>query len=358
MPATTRAPQPPNPEITGIETRVMRGHRVESRHVAVAAWIPRHGSSRLFGSSDPGTFLRSVAKPFQALALFETGVVEAFSLSDEEIAVVAASHAGESYHHELSASLLERGGYRLEDLQCGVHAPFSVSERIARVRSGAPFSVLGNNCSGKHAGMLLHARHIGADPRHYLDPDHPVQAAVRSILERFTGEPLAPERGGIDGCGAPTYHIPIGSIALAFSRLKDPEFLAEQRLCDAVTRLENAIRSHPRAFSGEGRVPFRLAPILDGLFLAKEGAEGLFAMWGESGALVIKSLDGHERGYRWALPALLEHLDAIDEDVHRRWLELDPPVVRNVSGARVGRIVVNVHTFQNTPKHSHPSRPK
>ena len=187
-----------------MRTLLYRGSQVESVHEAIGVAVTPRGQILLSHGVDSATMvcLRSVAKPFQTLALFEAGVVDRYQLTDEEISVVTASHAGEAYHLELVHGLLSRGSLTEDHLLCGTHAPFSPTERRRRVREGEAFSVLGNNCSGKHAGMLLHALHIGSTLEDYLEPQHPVQSAIRNVLENFLGESLGETQVAVDGCGA------------------------------------------------------------------------------------------------------------------------------------------------------------
>ena len=193
--------------------------------------------------------------------------------------------------------------------------------------------MLGNNCSGKHTGMLLFARQLGADLDGYLEPDHPVQVANRRVMERFFGLELPTSRRAVDGCGVPTYHVPIESVATGFAALGADR-------APAVERLHRALDAFPRATSGEGRLPWRFHPFLAPAFRSKEGAEGAIAVWGERGALVVKSQDGDLRGYRWALPELLAALGWLDADTVARWRDEDPPRVKNVAGRVVGRVEI------------------
>ncbi len=329
-----------------LRTLVHRGGCRESEHLAAAAVHPRQGTPFSFGAPDQSLFLRSLAKPFQSLALLAAGVDRTCSLSAEELAVISASHAGEEYHHRLVAGLLERNGLAASDLRCGTHEPFSRNERQRRLRAGEEFSPLGNNCSGKHAGMLLHARSLGVDLESYLAPEHPAQVAVRRLLEMFLGVTLDLARAGIDGCGSPTWSVPLSSVARGFARLGDERFLAELRLAAEAARLGAAIDAHPRAYSGEGRLPFQIRPFLGGRLRAKEGAEGGFALWGAEGAVVLKCLDGSDRGLRWVQPEILAGLGWIGRAEREAWQAADPPLVRNVAGHVVGRIAVEVPAFR------------
>jgi len=328
--------------IANIRTVVGRGSRDESHHEAVAVAAPIDGSTLFFGCADRGTYLRSVAKPFQALALLREGILETFSITPRELAVICSSHSGERIHRDLVYGLLARGGLSVDHLKCGIHSPFSRSEHNRIMAEGEMCDATCNNCSGKHTGMLLACVAQGYPTEGYLEPQHPVQRSIRAILELFTGEILDPSRLGIDGCGAPTYHVPIASMALAFRRLVDRDFLNRSGLHDRVDQIHDAIDSHPKAFSGEGRFPLRWSSLLRGKLRAKEGAEGVMAIWGPAGSLVIKSIDGNDRGLVHAVPWLLHRLHWIDEMTLEQWIQDQPQKVRNVAGRVVGEITVEV----------------
>jgi L-asparaginase II len=311
-------------------------------HEAVAIVAPVGGPVQIFGSADPGSYLRSIAKPFQALAMLRGGIGEAFSITPRELAVICSSHAGEKIHRELVCSLLARGGLSINHLDCGIHSPFSRSEHNRIIAGGGVFDATCNNCSGKHAGMLLACVAQGFPTAGYLEPDHPLQRSIRAMLELFTGEILDSSRLGIDGCGAPTYHMSLSAMARAFRNLGDIDFLARTGLQQRVAQIHDAIDAHPKVFSGEGRFPLRWSPFLRGQLRAKEGAEGVMAIWGAHGSLVIKTLDGNDRGLIHAIPTLLHRLHWIDDVTLKQWITEQPPQVRNVAGQVVGEIAIEV----------------
>ena len=325
-----------------LRTSIGRGSREESYHDAVAIVAPLGQPRRIYGASDPGTFLRSVAKPFQALAMLRAGIAETFSLTPRELAVICSSHAGERVHRELVRGLLKRGGLSESHLHCGIHPPFSRSERIRIIAAGELPDVTCSNCSGKHTGMLLSCVARGFPVEGYLDPDHPLQRSIRAVLELFSGEILDETRLGIDGCGAPTYFMPIAFIARSFRNLQDQQFLQRCGLEQRVQQIHDAIDAHPKAFSGEGRLPLRWSRFFRGSWRAKEGAEGVMAIWGPSGALIVKSLDGSDRGLIHAVPDLMHRMHWIDDTTLQQWKEDQPSVVRNVAGRVVGEITVTV----------------
>ena len=115
---------------------------------------------------------------------------------------------------------LERIGCTADDLECGAHLPYHQGAAEVLLRSGAAPTTLHNNCSGKHAGFLTVARHLGHPTAGYIRYDHPVQQQILGILETLTGLDLSDAPRGIDGCGIPVLGIPLGNLALAI-KLKD-----------------------------------------------------------------------------------------------------------------------------------------
>src|SRR6187549_4012623 len=165
---------------------VKRGAITESRHrghIVVAE--PDGHVVALLGAPHDVTFLRSSAKPFQALPLLVTGAAERFGFTDREVALACGSHNGEPIHTELAASMLRKIGLTADALKCGVHEPYSAEVANALKQRGEAPNVLQNNCSGKHAGMLALALHLGAPTETYDDPANPVQLAIGNIVSQF-----------------------------------------------------------------------------------------------------------------------------------------------------------------------------
>src|SRR5688572_18768668 len=166
---------------------VRRGGLTESRHRGHVVVIEPDGNIvASLGAPETVTFLRSSAKPLQALPLLVSGAAEKFGFTDKEVALACASHNGESIHTELAASMLEKIGLGPDALRCGIHEPYSL-EVAAKLRHlGQAPNVLQNNCSGKHAGMLAVAKHLGAPIENYESPENPVQKAIADAVSQFS----------------------------------------------------------------------------------------------------------------------------------------------------------------------------
>ena len=186
-----------------ILSKVMRGDFIESIHVAYGVAVDEKGDV-VYATGDPHylTCIRSSCKPFQASAAVKAGAVEAAGFSEDEIALMCASHNGEEVHVNTAKSMLSKLGFTPDNYCCGSHAPYDDASHHALIISGVAPSPLHNNCSGKHAGMLSLCKKLGADPKDYIDSDHPVQQAIIDQLKHLTG--LEKLSTAIDGCSAPT----------------------------------------------------------------------------------------------------------------------------------------------------------
>lgn len=282
-----------------------RGDRVESLHRVSVAVVDASG--RLLASSgnpEAATWWRSAAKPFQALALVEDAA-ERFGLTDEELALICASHSSEPRHLEVVAGLMEKVGIDEQDLSCGPHTPLSSAVAQAVARGSATPTPRWSNCSGKHTGMLALAKHHGWPLPGYHAAGHPVQERILQEIERWSGV----ERSGIglaiDGCTAVCFGLPLRAMALAYARLgvsRNP----------AARRLVQAMMAHPFLVAGTARLCTDLMTSWPGRIVAKVGAEGIYsaALPTQGWGIALKVEDGENRS---ASVALLEVLRQVLE---------------------------------------------
>lgn len=325
MPAT------PDP----VALRVLRGDHVESVHRAhVVVATPTGDVLASHGDPDRPVFLRSAAKPFQVVPLVTSGAVDALGITDDEIALACASHNGEPAHVDTARAFLEKAGVPEEAVTCGVHAPFPES---AKRRDGTN-SPLHNNCSGKHAAMLALARHLGSPLEGYQQPDHPVQQRIREVIVQLTGVPDGDLAQAVDGCGVPTYRVPLRAGATAVARLADPKHVGVD-LGEALDRVGAAMMAHPWHVAGTGRLDTDLADASHGL-VAKVGAEGVQAVANRHQllGLLLKVEDGARRAGAPVTVECLRQLGWLDaralETLGDHW----HPALRNHAGEVVGRL--------------------
>ena len=317
-------------------TRLRRGPGVESVHRG--AWVVTDTSGAVLdaaGDPDQPIFGRSATKSFQALPLLESGAADRFDFPDAAVATALASHSGETKHLSVVADALQRIGLDESALQCGPQQGLDteIPTRLA------------NNCSGKHAGFLAVATHLGDDPTRYLDPASTVQQLVRTAVgEMCNIEPDA-LGVGIDGCSAPTFQLPLRAIATGITRVANPERLDRKR-ADACRRMVASATAHPDLIAGRQRgadhqrICTELIAATGGRLFPKFGAEATFIVGvvGADAGLAIKIDDGAERGFHALLIDLLRRHDFIDDAERAALARWGDTTRRNWDGIPIGRI--------------------
>jgi L-asparaginase II len=319
---------------------VTRGSLVESRHRGAIAIARADGEFLLaLGDVTRPVYPRSAVKLLQAVPLVESGAADAFDLDDAALAVACASHSGDRLHVEAVRSLLAKAGLDESLLACGAHWPISESATRELLKEGMRPTPIHNNCSGKHAGMLATAVHLGLDPKGYERPDHQVQTAIARVLSETCGVPLQPDAMGIDGCSVPTFALPLAALARGFARVGSGEGLPPPR-ADAKRRLMQACFAAPVLVAGEGRFDTEVMRALAPACLIKGGAEGVHcAALPELGlGIALKIDDGAKRGTELALAATLAALLSAAKKALRDQIESE---IETLRGARAGRIAAS-----------------
>jgi L-asparaginase II len=286
-----------------IVVEVTRGAIVEARHVVHAVAV-RDGRIELAaGDPDLVTFLRSSAKPLQALP-----VVRACpELDDEELALACASHLAAPEQLAVVRRILADAPAREDELECGPDP-----------------TPLAHNCSGKHAGFLALCRAQGWPSRGYRLADHPCQQAMlREVASAAEVDPGTLPTA-VDGCGVLTFALPLQRAAHAFARLGT---------LDGGDRIVRAMRAHPHLLRGPDATDVRLITSLDG-WVAKGGAEGVLCATSPDGlGLALKVVDGSFRAVAPAAAHVLARLGLADDGLGDR-------DVLNSLGERVGELHV------------------
>ena len=282
---------------------VRRGSVDESTHQVHAVAV-RDGAV-VAEAGDPGrvAYLRSAAKPFQALPL----VRARDDLTTEEIAIASASHLASAEQLAAVRSLLEKAPATEDELECGPEP-----------------TPLRHNCSGKHAGMLALCRTQGWASGGYRLPTHPVQHGCLAEIAASADVPAGEIPTAIDGCGVVTFALPLERMALMFSRLEH---------VDGGGRVAAAMQAHPELIRGPMAADSLLMRELEG-WTAKGGAEGLLCACGPGGlGIALKVEDGNMRAMRPALAELLRRLGFETGE-----LGVEP--VENSRGELVGEVTV------------------
>ena len=231
---------------------------------------------------DPGytAYSRSSAKPIQAIPVVESGAMEKYGITEEELALICASHLGEDCHIEAVKRILNKAGLDENDLKCG---------------SQGLKTPLHNNCSGKHAGMLVTAKIRGESLSDYYLPNHQVQERITKTVAEVCGCDADQTRLGIaiDACGVPVHAMPIYKFAQGYAKMSKPELFGTERE-KAVRRITAAMTEHPEMVGGTGDFTTDLMRAFGGGLFCKSGAGGFFAIGlkGRGIGIAMKIKDG------------------------------------------------------------------
>ena len=286
-----------------ISVLVTRGDVVEARHRVHAVAV--HGDEVVLAAGDPNlqTFLRSSAKPLQALPLVRSRP----DLDDELVAIACASHLARPEQMTAVRRLLAKAPAAEEELECGPEP-----------------TPIAHNCSGKHAGFLALCRARGWDSVGYRLAGHPCQQAMLSEVAAAAGVDPASVPTGVDGCGVVTFALTLRRAASMFGRLPS---------LDGGATVVRAMRAHPELLRGPVAADALLIRALVG-WVAKGGAEGLFcACSTDETGVALKVEDG---AFRAILPALAEVLRRLGLDPSG----LDETPLENSRGEHVGMITI------------------
>ena len=270
---------------------------MESRHLVHAVVVRDGEVAEAWGDPDVVSFVRSAAKPLQALPLVP------FELPDDELAIACASH--EALPEQLVAvrALLARAGAATEDLECG-------AEHGSKLR---------HNCSGKHAGFLFLARRTGLAVGGLSPAGAPVAAECPRARRRGGRQDPADLDTAVDGCGVPTFALSLVEMARVFGGL----VRGGPAGADAVVR---AMTAHPQLIGGPGAVDTLVMRALPGS-VAKRGAEGVLCVGLADGAGVALKVDDGANRAAYAAAGLVLGI-----------AELRERPIRNSRGETVGTI--------------------
>jgi L-asparaginase len=268
---TKRTSAPP------ITVHLLREGIIESVHHVQAAVCDNRGRVlSMAGDAEHATFVRSSLKPFQALAVTGSGILERYQLLDRDLAIMCSSHSGEIMQVRQAFNILWRANIETESLQCPT--------------PNGKTSPLEHNCSGKHAGMLAVCRAHNWPLNNYLERHHPLQKLILTKFAEILKMPGDEFIGVHDDCGAPTYLMTLDQMASLYANLASGSNLELERIVRAMTR-------NPELIAGERLFDTQIMRLTEGEIVSKTGAEGIQCIGkvGEGMGLALKVSDGAKR---------------------------------------------------------------
>lgn len=319
---------------------VTRGGRVESRHRGTVIVVDAAGEKIwALGDTDAPIYPRSAVKAMQAMVLVESGAADSLGFGDRELALACSSHSGEPAHAELASAMLSRVGRDETTLECGCQWPSRLKVSIALARAGGSATQLHNNCSGKHAGFICTACHLGIDPTGYIRYGHEIQDMIRGVMADLTGDHFGVDNCATDGCSIPTYAVPLATLAHGFARMSTGSGLEATRAA-AAKQIMSACMAEPYYVAGEGRACTRLMQSAPGQIFAKTGAEGVFcaALPQQGLAIALKCDDGGARAADAIVAGVLARFIDADNDVKDALMQQANRPVKNWNGIETGSL--------------------
>ena len=243
--------------------QIHRGHIAVTDHTGRILWK--------LGDPERLTFARSSAKPLQAIPVAESGALEHYGITPQELAVICSSHNGEPFHVKAVESILHKAGLSPDQLCCGAEYPMYVPAEDALKIAGIPRAPIYCDCSGKHAGMLITARHFGESLENYTALEHPVQQRILSVFAEMCGVETSEVQLAVDGCGVPVHALPLYRLAQGYARMSLPTLFAPTR-ATVIRRITSAMTAHPEMVAGTDRVCTQLMAAFGDRIFCKSGA--------------------------------------------------------------------------------------
>lgn len=291
------------------------------------------------GDATKVSYMRSAAKPLQALNIITSGSAERFKLTSREIAIACSSHYGEDFHRAAVLSILKKAGLTRDDLQGGIVPSLNPQYALEVAGAGIELDQLFSDCSGKQAGMLAVCSHKGYDTDSYLNPTHPCQQEILQLLAEMTDLDISDIPVGIDGCSAPVHAMPLSAMARSFARLANPRNLKPETRSGAEV-IYNAMVEHPEMISGTGGFCTQLIAHCNCRLIGKIGAEGVYCVGvrGRDLGFAIKIESGNMSVLPAVVMEILEQLNFVGEDEKLALSSYIRPANTNDVQATVGRI--------------------
>lgn len=314
-----------------------RGGILENVHYGAISIVDEKGNV-LYRAGDPEhmTFLRSAAKPFQAIPVMKRRIDEIYGLTGEEAALFAASHRGEAFHIDALESILRKTGIREEELHCCPTYPLNEDAKAERHRGRESKRRIFHNCSGKHAGLIALCKQEGWTSENYFRPEHPVQQEILETIASFAEFPKEKIGMGVDGCGLPIFAIPLKSIGLSYLKLACPDLIGDASIRLAAERIARLMNEFPDMIADTRFVCSTL--LRDPNLTAKGGAKGVYGIGlrKERLGISLKVSDGSEQVWPSIIASILTFIGYGNRQTIDSLYKLVPNEIVNDNGKVVG----------------------
>jgi L-asparaginase II len=322
--------------------KIYRGNLIENIYRGDISIVNREGNSIYsLGKKQKITYWRSAAKPIQVLPVIYSGASQKYKFTDQEIAILTASHNGEKKHVQLVYSILDKINLREKDLQCGICPPAHKPTANDLHKKGIHIGPIYNPCSGKHAAQLALCQYFGWGIHDYYYIEHPVQQMILDVIANVTEFPKEKIYIGIDDCGVPVFGLPIKYMANAYTRIANWELLP-QKYREAAQKIFLSMMVNPYIVGGTDRFDTDLMRVSNGNLIAKSGADGVFCIGirDEKGipglGITIKMESGNMKFLPMAVIRILDQLTILSKEQIHKLKKYLPPDILNYRNEKVG----------------------
>ena len=165
----------------------------------------------------------------------------------------------------------------------------------------------------------------------------PAQMMIREVIGHMCD--VEEVKYGIDGCGVPTFYIPLRKMAVGFARLANPGCLSGKRK-EAAIRIVEAMQAHPE-MTGE----IRKGKTWPKQIVAKAGALGVYCggILNKDRGIAVKVDDGNSSPCALAFTEIIRRLNLADRAELDAYQQLRPTDVLNRRGEVVGKMEAVFH---------------
>jgi len=281
-------------------------------------------------------YLRSSAKPIQAIPLIKYGLDKKYDLTDKEITVITGSHRAEAFHVEAVEGILNKIGVDEEALICLPTYPLSPIAKEGILRQNGKKRRIYHNCSGKHSGILTLCQFLGCNIKEYWDIKSPAQQEILEHISIIAGYPKDNIKIGTDGCGVPVFAMPLKYLANAYLRMACPELIEDKDIREAVVKITRLMNENPEMVSNTNLICSIL--LRDKNIVAKGGAKGVycFGLKEEKLGFAIKVMDGSEEEWPFIVASILEQINYKNKETISSLYKNFPLEVKNDNNKIVG----------------------
>ncbi len=318
-----------------------RGELLECVHRGYICCVNEDGQV-VYSIGDPGfvTFMRSSAKPIQAIPLIKRGIDTKYNLSNKEITVMTGSHRAEPFHVTALESIMDKVKIDEDELICLPTYPLSMNAKEEILRNGGEKRRIYHNCSGKHMGILTLCTDMNCDKREYWNINSPAQQEILSHISMMSEYPREQIKIGTDGCGVPVFAMPMKNLAMAYMKMACPDTIGDEITRDAVIKLTKLMNENYEMVSGTDLICSLL--LMDDNIVAKGGAKGVycFGLRNERLGFSIKIIDGSEEEWPLIVASILEQINYKNKDTIDRLKRVFPRVIVNDNNKEVGESIV------------------